>query len=56
MRYGEGPGDDQLVAALEQLPGLACQRDQSGRLQDGQADGEVKGVLGQPGGAGLALL
>ena len=48
--------DDVAVQPLEQLAGLAGQRDQAGRLQDGQADGEIARVLRQPRRAGLALL
>ena len=46
---------DESVQLLEQLAGLG-QRDEAGRLQDRQADGQVAGVLGQLLLAGLALL
>ena len=43
------------VAAVEQLAGSG-QRDEAGRLQDGQPDGQVPAVLGQLLLAGLAFL
>jgi hypothetical protein len=49
-------GNQLLVAAAEELPGRAGERQDRRRLQDGQADGEVAGVLRDLGLPRLAFL